>query len=99
MINFITKMCTSIMHIYTFVIITHRDCLRFAFSDIIQADLNRTMDAWNTHRIRSAVNNDGGIPDELYFLPEISGKSYIIIIHNFFINIMYYRTRRLLLQL
>lgn len=32
------------------------------------------MDAWNTHRIRSAVNNDNGIPDELYFLPEISGK-------------------------
>ena len=50
------------------------------------------MDAWNTHRIRSAVNNDNGIPDELYFLPEISGKK----LHNnnntqhFFIKIMYY---------
>ena len=30
--------------------------------DVIQADLNRTMDAWNTHHIRCGVN---GIPDEL----------------------------------
>lgn len=71
-INFVTKMCTSIMHSY--IIITHRDCLRFAFTDIIQADLNQTIDAWNTHCIRSAVNNDNAIPDELYFLQEISGR-------------------------
>ena len=41
--------------------------------DVIQADLNRTMDAWNTHRIRCGVSGDNGIPDELYFLPEIIG--------------------------
>lgn len=47
------------------------------------------MDAWNTHRIRSAVNNDNGIPDELYFLPEISGKISKIIITKFVVDLGY----------
>ena len=50
-----------------------RDCLKYAFTDIIQADLNRTMDAWNTHRIRAGANGNNGIPDQLYFLPEVTG--------------------------
>ena len=62
-------------HIYRSLL---RDCLRFAFMDVIQADLNRTMDSWNTHRIRAGVNGDNGIPDELYFLTEISGKNRLL---------------------
>ena len=45
----------------------NRDCLKFSFTDVIQADLNRTMDAWNTHRIRPGMNSNNGIPDQLYF--------------------------------
>ena len=79
--NFITKIIfiyNPILNNHSHMIMNHcynRDYLRFAFIDNIQADLNRTMDAWNTYRTRSAVN-DNGIPDELYFLPEISGKIF-----------------------
>ena len=58
----------------------NRDCLKIAFTDLIQTDLNRMMIAWNTHRIRHNVNsntNGSGIPDELFYLPEIRGSYYL----------------------
>ena len=47
-----------------------RDCIRFAFMQLIQADLDNTCRMWNTHVIRpSREDVINGIPDELYFLP------------------------------
>lgn len=46
--------------------------------DILQNELNEVRDMWNTHRIFSsrAGRSQGGvlgIPDELYYLPEVPG--------------------------
>ena len=41
---------------------------------IIQEELNKGVKLWNLHRIRPSANPESppGIPDMLYFLPEIS---------------------------
>ena len=41
--------------------------------DLIQKELNEVAHEWNTHRIRPNSTNPGGVPDMLYFLPEIEG--------------------------
>lgn len=47
------------------------EALWFAFSKIIQDDLDRVKEHWNTHRIRkSKFQTVAGRPDSLYFLPE-----------------------------
>ena len=45
---------------------------------LVQEDLERFSHEWNTHRIRPSTNtaSPSGIPDELYFLPEIQGQKY-----------------------
>ena len=41
--------------------------------DLIQNELAEVAHEWNTHRIRPSSTNPGGMPDMLYFLPEIEG--------------------------
>lgn len=41
---------------------------------VIQADLDRMKTLWNTHPIRANKSNEGGIPNDLYFLCEQGGK-------------------------
>lgn len=50
------------------------ECMRFCFSGLIQNDFDRATREWNQHRIRPQRNTEcpAGIPDMLYFLPELS---------------------------
>ena len=57
-----------------FVCNNNRDCIRFAFMDLLQMELNEVRDSWNTHRIvHTRQDYIHGIPDELYHLSEIQG--------------------------
>ena len=50
-------------------------CCRYVFMDYIQRELDAIAAYWNTHSIRRSRQQPsvGGIPDELFFLPERSG--------------------------
>ena len=53
----------------------HMECLWFCFANLIQADLDKVKELWNSHYIRkSRFDTIAGIPDILYFLPESVGK-------------------------
>lgn len=56
-----------------------RDCLKFAFMNVIQSDLERMKDTWNNHRIRANKIHANGIPDYLYYLPEHRGKIQLVL--------------------
>ena len=46
----------------------------FAFSNLLQRDLNTIVQKWNTHYIRkSGEHVVGGIPNQMFFLPESFG--------------------------
>ena len=48
------------------------ECLWFCFSGVIQTNLNRVKDHWNSHYIRRSRHETiAGRPNELYFLPEL----------------------------
>ena len=49
------------------------DCIRFCFSPLIQAELNRVARHWNLHKVRPSSNNESppGCPDVLLFLPQL----------------------------
>ncbi|XP_069108591.1 uncharacterized protein, partial [Argopecten irradians] len=51
----------------------HSECIRFCFLPIIQEQLDIFVLNWNSHRIRSQrhLNIPHGIPDVLYYQPEI----------------------------
>ena len=52
-----------------------RDCIRFAFMDIIEMELNEVCDMWNNHLIAyTRRGNIDGIPEELYYLSEMRGN-------------------------
>ena len=53
----------------------YRDCLRFCFMHLIQEELDTVVHEWNTHRIRPSKDCTipAGIPDELFFLPQLQG--------------------------
>lgn len=56
----------------------HIECLRFCFLPLIQTQLNQFMENWNDHRIRrqrQEVIVPSGIPNVLYFQPEIYDSS------------------------
>ena len=44
--------------------------------DILQAELSRIVDEWNSHRVRESASVPGGIPEVLYFGPEKEGLCY-----------------------
>lgn len=49
----------------------HMECLWFCFARILQNDLNKVKDHWNSHRIsKSGYGNAHGVPDIMYYLPE-----------------------------
>ena len=60
-----------------------RDCLKFAFMKIIQADLDRMKNTWNNHRIRHNKVHTNGIPDYLYYLPQHRGKYFVLQLHDY----------------
>ena len=44
---------------------------------LIQKEPNDTVHLWNTHLIRQSQHETvHGVPDELYFVPQISKKRY-----------------------
>ena len=53
----------------------HVNCIRFAFMPVIQKELDEVKELWNNHRIRKVRNTESkpGIPDVLYYTPELSG--------------------------
>ncbi|XP_068710989.1 uncharacterized protein [Montipora foliosa] len=49
-------------------------CLWFCFAHLLQDDLDKVKEHWNTHLIRgSRYDTISGRPDELFFLPELHG--------------------------
>jgi hypothetical protein len=63
----------------------HRDCLRFCFMHLIQRELDAVVHEWNTHRIRIGKNQlvPAGIPNELFFLPQVQGTiNYICAVNH-----------------
>jgi hypothetical protein len=53
----------------------HKEALWFCFADVLQRDLDKARQHWNSHRIRrSHETTVPGIPDILYFIPEQSGE-------------------------
>ena len=53
----------------------HMECLWFCFAHLIQTDLDKVQEQWNSHYIRkSRYDTVAGIPDILYLLPEDFGK-------------------------
>ena len=53
---------------------THREALWFCFADLLQADLDKVKDYWNSHRIRKSKHATiSGVPDMMYFLLEEFG--------------------------
>lgn len=55
----------------------HVCCLQFSFMALIQQELDLVATEWNSHRIRKnrMAECPSGVPDELYFLSEFSGKA------------------------
>ena len=50
------------------------ECLWFCFATLIQQDLDRLKEHWNTHYIRESRHNTvKGRPNELFYLPELRG--------------------------
>ncbi len=52
--------------------IIQRECLKFCFMEVLQKELHKIAQHWNTHRIRPSANPESppGRPDILYFLPQ-----------------------------
>ncbi|XP_071146741.1 uncharacterized protein [Mytilus edulis] len=54
----------------------HKECVRFCFLSVIQHQLDMFAENWNSHRIRrqrAEVVTPSGIPNMLYYQPEIFG--------------------------
>ena len=59
-------------------------CLWFCFAQLLQDDLDKVKEHWNTHLIRgSRYDTISGRPDELFLLPELhrgeNGQLYPIL--------------------
>ena len=50
----------------------HVECIRFCFTRILQADLDRAVEIWNNHTIRRQTNSEcpSGKPNIMYHLPQ-----------------------------
>lgn len=52
----------------------HMQCLWFCYSRVIQNELDKVKEQWNSHYIRKSRHDTvPGVPDILYYLPENSG--------------------------
>ena len=53
----------------------NREALLYSFADVLQDDLDKVKDYWNSHRIRKSKHATvSGVPDMMYFLPEEFGR-------------------------
>jgi len=58
----------------------HMKCLWFCFSRVLQCDLDKVKDQWNSHYIRRSRHNTiPGIPDILFHLPDYVGAQDCLI--------------------
>ena len=53
----------------------HLECLWFCFAKVIQADLDKVKDHWNSHSRHSRHDTVSGVPDVFFLLPEYSGAT------------------------
>ena len=71
------SMCKYLVcYVHSVVIKTaYRDCLRFSFMDLLQKELNDVRYLWNIHLIRHRRSpaHITGVPDELYYIPQLRG--------------------------
>ena len=53
--------------------------------EILQKELNFVASSWNEHVIRASNMSEcpSGIPDEMFFLPEHSGTSFLFVFAQF----------------
>ena len=74
------------------VLFISRDCFRLCFMHIIQYELDTVAHEWNTHRIRCSTNLTvpTGIPEELFFLPQIQGDYNYHLYKTDMSNLTYY---------
>ena len=58
----------------------HVCCLQFSFMGLIQQELDLVATEWNSHRIgkNRLAECPSGVPDELHFLSELSGKAVTV---------------------
>ena len=60
--------------------ILHMECLWLCFSKLLQEDLNKVKDHWNSHKIsKSLYGSVHGVPDVMYFLPEYYGHEECLV--------------------
>ena len=57
----------------------YRDCIRLAFMDVLQKELDVTAQSWNNHVIRLSQGGISGTPEELYSIPALHGILFCII--------------------
>lgn len=68
-INFFKDMCES--RIIELGNAFHMECIWFCFSRVIQNELDKVKDHWNSHYIRRSCHDTvPGVPDILYYLEE-----------------------------
>ena len=60
------------------------DCLRFCFLKLLQAELDKIAVEWNYHVIHrsSMAECPGGIPNQLYFIPQLQGIVHTAIVRH-----------------
>ena len=63
----------------------HVECIRFAYTPVLKAELIQLKRTWNSHRMRTSVNFDtdirpAGRPNVLYFTPRDTVNNYKVII-------------------
>lgn len=58
----------------------HKEAIWFCFADLLQTDLDKVKEYWNSHRIRKSKHAIvSGVPDMMYFLPEDFGHTDCLI--------------------
>lgn len=60
--------------------VIHCECLKLFFMQVLRDELYKFAEQWNLHRVRPSRNGESprGLPDILYFLPEIKGARNLI---------------------
>jgi len=54
----------------------HKEAIWFCFADLLQTDLDKVKEYWNSHRIRKSKHATvSGVPGMMYLLPEDFGHS------------------------
>ena len=70
-----------------------RECLRFCFTQPIQAELHRVARHWDTHKVRpySHQETPHGKPDVLFFLPQLKGRYTWLKFPKYWLAVVEYR--------